>query len=332
MWSAFCVAGSQSQARVLTLEKCCSDPSPQDVCAAQPGFLRILLAGCWPPPRAAGSSRLQAAGDTGRAGSLWQAAQGGSPTANSQEVVEREHKPPPTPLAGDAAGHASHRFKRRRRGLSVMEGGRGLLEMGKGKRGPGAGDKVQPSHTGRSGQTKTGTGRWLLAGTAALLLPGGQWARQLQTASERTVAHSVQTSCGPKQHWDFHPVQCSANAKLKETAQASSSSPQDTNSLLESNHFSQQDPSLEPNISSTLGELRRVSPPPTNPSKLQQMSLQQCVNQICPLAMIARRRDLTECPVQCWKGQERGEIACFSMGKDGASQISTGIYSYAFHC
>lgn len=226
VWSAFHVAGSQSQARVLASEKCCSSLSPHNMRAAQPGFLRTLLAGCWPPPRAAGSSRLQAAGDTGRAGSLWQAAQGGSLTANSQEVVEREHKPPPpTPLAGDTAGHTSRRFKRRRRGLSVMGGGRGLLETGKGKRGPGAGDKVQPSHTGRSGQTKTGTGCWLLGGTAALLLPDGQWARRLQTASERTMVHLVQTSCGLKQHWDFHPVQRSANAKLKETAQASSSSP-----------------------------------------------------------------------------------------------------------
>lgn len=183
---------------------------------------------CWLLASPAGCRQQQAAGSRGHR-------EGRQPLASSPGRLSDRQQPggsgegtqaaPPTPLAGDTAGHTSRRFKRRRRGLSVMGGGRGLLETGKGKRGPGAGDKVQPSHTGRSGQTKTGTGCWLLGGTAALLLPDGQWARRLQTASERTMVHLVQTSCGLKQHWDFHPVQRSANAKLKETAQASSSSP-----------------------------------------------------------------------------------------------------------
>lgn len=140
----------------------------------------------------------------------------------------------------------------------------GLLRAGKGKRGPGAGDKVRPWHKGRSGRTKAG------AGVAALPLPGRRWARRRQRAPEETA---VQTGCGPKQRWAFPPAQRSAYAELKETAQASSSSPPDTNSLLESNRFSQQELSLEPNISSTLGQLQRVRRPPTRPSKPQQMLL-----------------------------------------------------------
>lgn len=252
VWTAFLIAGSQSQAQVLASEKCCSFLSPHDVCAAQPGFLRALLTGCRPHPRAAGSrghgeGRQPLAGGPVRLSNRQQPGGSGEGTQATP------------PLAGDAAGRASHCFKRGRRGLRIVGGGRGLLETGKGKRGPGAGDKVQPLHKGRSGRTK--------ASAAAQPLPGGWQARRFQTASKETVAHSVQTGCGPKQRWAFHTAQRSANAKLKETAQVSSSSPPDTNSLLESNHFSQQDVSLEPNVSSTLRELRRVRLPPLMPKQ-----------------------------------------------------------------
>lgn len=66
--TVFRAARSQSQARVLASEKRRSSPSPHDVCAAQPGFLRALLAGCRPPPGSGGhgEGRQPLAGGPGR--------------------------------------------------------------------------------------------------------------------------------------------------------------------------------------------------------------------------------------------------------------------------
>lgn len=86
-----------ARAKVLASEERCSSPSPPHTRAAQPAPL---------------------AGDTGRAGSP-----GGRPGEASRPTTasEKEHKlPPPAPMAGDAAGHVSQRFKRRQRGLIMV--------------------------------------------------------------------------------------------------------------------------------------------------------------------------------------------------------------------
>lgn len=75
------------------------------------------------------------------------------------------------------------------------------------QRGPGAGDKVQPWHRGRSGQTKSGARCWLGTAVSRQAADGG-W---LQTASKETAAQSVQTGCRPQQR--------SANAELEERAE-----------------------------------------------------------------------------------------------------------------